>query len=145
MTGAVHLTRDVSSVMSCPDWCARHLDVDLGDRHHVGRDHRVHVGGLTLVGRLDRLDVGGQVGTVEVSLTRVTGGRHVELLSDPLTVAGVEALARMLLGLAAQAHSQRPEQAVECADCSHLFDRDSSPHDDRCWSCAERVDAEAAR
>lgn len=30
----------------------------------------------------------------------------------------------------------------ECLDCGHEFQLDSTPHDDRCWECAERFDVE---
>jgi hypothetical protein len=29
---------------------------------------------------------------------------------------------------------------VECRDCPTAFHPDSSPHPDRCWICAEKVD-----
>ncbi len=37
----------------------------------------------------------------------------------------------------------RGVQMIECLGCSHDFHPDSSPHLDRCWSCAELADAEA--
>ena len=33
----------------------------------------------------------------------------------------------------------------ECVDCRSDFTLDSSPHEDRCWQCAEAFDAEAGR
>ena len=37
-----------------------------------------------------------------------------------------------------------PAREIECLDCGHNFDPDTSPDEDRCWMCAERADAEAS-
>jgi hypothetical protein len=138
----------------CPCWCDTHwTDLDKFDPGSAARVHE-HRPALVRLGHVgafkrstevlvvvERWDVGGAVGEPTV---RIVDADRIELdLSESLSVDAAEGLARALLDAVAQARLRA--RTVVCSDCGHDFHPDSSPHLDRCWSCAELADEEAGR
>ncbi len=86
-------------------------------------------------------------GPVVVDLVEVYGRPLVEIGDGGptflirLTPAEAEELVAALVKGVRDRHTLT--SLVVCLDCGHGFDPDSSPDIDRCWRCAERVDAEA--
>jgi hypothetical protein len=140
-----------STALPCPPFCVWHVASPAGDDYLNHSADSVDVnyvdpervaGPVTLRIKLVRFDAHGVPGPVLVTLGRVDqAGMLVEI--DPNTALSVDAAERLgwaLLNVVAQA---RAAELPVCDRCGHGFLRDSSPHDDHCWACAEIIDAEA--
>jgi hypothetical protein len=149
----------------CPSWCVEHITgICQGELlSHVDVDGQI---AQELLVRL-ALDV--EAGEDDILYVTVASRCPGEKLWNglhpdrPLSATGAAWLGQTLVKVAAQANASPGHtgaalfvpgemngpawsgRRVECRDCEHCFDPDSSPHLDRCWSCAAHVDGMVTR
>ena len=140
-----------------------------GERHtrlHDGPTTRMRYqieGGrywVSVTAHLERYDIGGTIGTVALVLygTEEANTHRPQFdggLNNAMGVQDVARFSEMLMTVAAangptdgpRIHAREMNEPplcerVECRDCVQSFCPDSSPHLDRCYECAARVDGE---